>query len=82
MAIATKLNKVMAATMAILVVCLILTQQAPFTSLETAPKRIIENRKNPMNYSWPNPIARSEAAACTSTYPLLLKMPTRNKARK
>ena len=51
------------ATKPTLVVCLMLTQQAPLTSLEDAPNKIMKNRKRPMNDYCPKASARSEAAA-------------------
>ena len=49
-AISKKLDDVKIVTIAILVMCLILTQQAPLTSLELAPKIIMKNKNKPINY--------------------------------
>ena len=75
-------NMVKIVTNPTLVVCLIFTQQAPFTSLEDAPNRIMKNRNRAMNDCYPKSSARSEAAAYTRVYPLLLKIPTKNSAKK
>ena len=69
-------------TMPTLVKCGILTQHAPFTNLDEAPKVIIKKRKSPIKLSCPKSLARSEAAAYTNVYPLLLKTPTRKRAMK
>jgi hypothetical protein len=69
-------------TIPTLVKCGILTQQAPFTNLEEAPNKIIKKRKSPIKLPWLKSLAKSEAAACTRVYPLLLKTPTMNKAKK
>ena len=40
-----------------------LTQHAPFTSLDDAPKIIMKNKNRPMNDSWLKSLAKSDAAA-------------------
>ena len=65
MAISKKLELVKIVTIPILVMCLMLTQHAPFTNLDDAPKIIMKNRNKLMNYCWPKASARSLAAACT-----------------
>jgi hypothetical protein len=42
----------------------------------------MKKRKRPINDCLPNWSARSEAAAYTNVYPLLLKIPTRKSAEK
>jgi hypothetical protein len=62
-AIMTKEKSVKQVTMPTLVKWGILTQHAPFTNLEEAPKVIIKNRKSPIKASWWKSLAKSEAAA-------------------
>ena len=69
-------------TIPALVICLMLTQQAPLTSLELAPNRIMKKRNRDMNYCSSKASAKSLAAAYTRVYPLLLKIPTTKKAKK
>ena len=62
-AIIKKEEAVKIVTIPTLVICFILTQQAPFTSRDEAPKIIMKNRNRPIKLPSSKSVARSEAAA-------------------